>query len=58
VKTYTAPDGLDRDQVLIWLNDACDEFPCFIDIDGLLTVVNDEQELEIYINSTANCPIE
>ena len=57
VKTYTAPEGLDSEQVLAWLGDASLEFPCFLEIDGLLTVVNDEQELEVYINSAATGPM-
>jgi hypothetical protein len=51
VKIYTPPEGMERKEVLLWLCDACDEFPCMLIIDGKQTTVYNEREFDAFIDS-------
>ena len=53
MKTYIPPEGLDHEEALLWLRASCEAFPCFLELEGKLIVVNDQQEFDLFIYSTA-----
>ncbi len=51
VETYTPPEGMDRREILLWLCEACSEFPCELVINGEQTILYNEQEFDAFIDA-------